>query len=278
MGSNVYIEDVLIVNFLTSFVICSLTKKCLKLKTNKLLFYLCIVLCVASSVLSAYVTLNEILFLLFKFAIGLCLSLFLSYKQSIKTKINTYICFMFNTFVMGGICYAILFLSGKNIHLENINSNKIVAIVILCSIFYYFVCNKLLKVFYSKQNFNSYCHTVKLTINGVSKDIIGFLDSGNNLTYQNLPVCIISYETALLYFKDLSILDLMLKQNVLIDNSQYIKYSTIAGQGSMLVFAPQQFKIKLKENYIDFNCFIGISLNKISTSNSYSILLNSKLF
>ena len=70
----------------------------------------------------------------------------------------------------------------------------------------------------------------------------------------------------------------MLKQKVLIKESQYIKYSTVAGQGSMLIFKPTNFKIKLKENFIDFNCYIGISINQICTSKSYSILLNSKLF
>ena len=278
MSNNIYIEDVIIVNFLTSFVICALTQKSLKNKNNKVLFCVCVFLCVTSSVLSKYVNLNGVLFVFFKLFIGFILSLFLSYKTSIKNKIGTYVVFMFNTFLMGGICYAVLFLSGKNIFIENVNSNLLLIIVLLSSIFYYYLFSKLLKVFYSKQRLNCYCYQVTLTINGIKKTITGFLDSGNNLTFQNLPVCIINFETAIQFYKNLSILDLMLKQNVLIRGAEYIKYSTVSGQSSMLIFKPDILEVKIKNDYIKFNCYIGISLNNISSSNSYSILLNSKLF
>ena len=277
MQGTVYVEDVIIINFLTSFVICALTTKGLKLSISKIRFFVCIFLCVATSITAGLISINNYIFMLIKFILGFFLSSILNNKKTIKSYFICYFCFMFNTFLMGGICYAILLFSGQNIMLNNINSNIIVAVVLLSSILYYFVCSKLLKVFYAKQHIQKYCYNVKITLNNKTEIVTGFLDTGNNLTFNNLPVCIISYITATKFFKDITLMEIMLKK-VIIANSHYIQYSTVSGQGSMLVFAPQKLEIKLQTNYIDFsNCYVGISLKEVSSSNSYSILLNSKL-
>ena len=279
MVNTVYIEDVILVNFLTSFVICTLTIKSLKYSINKWRIFFCIILSVLTSVFSKYLNFFSTFQLIFKLLIGFVLSSVLCEKFKFKDLISCYITFMFNTFLMGGLTFAILFLGGKNLNLQTLSSNFLIIIVILVSIVYYFLFNKLLKVFYQKQHILKFCYQVELTINNNTQSIVGFLDSGNNLKYLDCPVCIISYQTLTKFEKNLSILDLMLKKPVLFLNSSYIKYNTVSGQGSMLVFTPDKLKIKLKDKYLQFSsCYIGVSLNEVSSSNSYSILLNSNLF
>lgn len=276
---ELYIEDTIFVNFLTSFIICVITLKELKIKCNKFRFYLCIVLSIITSLVSIYAKLPDLFYMLIKLLIGFILSTILCLPKKIKSTVTCFLTFMFNTFLMGGLCFAIIGLSGQNIELNNqLNSNITVSIVLSSAIIYYVVVTKLLKVFYAKQKLNNYCYNINLTVNNITKNITGFLDTGNNIKYNNLPISIIPLDLAIHFDKSLNIISLLSKKKVLLKESCYIKYSTVSGQGNMLIFKPDKFEIKMGKTYFDFsNSYIGISLKEISTSNSFSILLNSQL-
>lgn len=276
---EIYIEDAIFVNILTSLIICSLTLKCLKIKKNNFRFILTIVLSVAVSIFSAFITLNNIMYLIIKLAIGIILSSILTKPRKIKQMLTAFLMFMLNTFLMGGVCYAILGFANQNFQLNSaISSNLMVGFVLLSAIVYYLILNKLLKVFYARKQINQYCFSVNLTINNITKNIVGFLDSGNNITHNGLPISIIPLNLAIQFNKSINIVSLLQKNKVLLPESAYIKYSTVSGHGSMLVFKPSKFEIKIGNSFLDFsNSYIGISLKEISSSNSYSILLNSYL-
>ncbi len=276
---EIYVEDAIFVNIITSLIICSLTLKCLKIKKNNVRFVLTIILSVFISLISAFIKLNNTIYFLIKLLIGMVLSAILCKPKKVKQLISSFIVFMFNTFLMGGVCYAILGFAGQNLQLNNyLTSNLIVGFVLLSALVYYLTLNKLLKMFYAKRHMHQYCYNVNLTINKTTKNITGFLDSGNNIKHNNLPISIIPLNLAIQFEKSLNIVSLLQQNKVLLPESSYIKYSTVSGQGSMLIFKPTKLEIKIGNNFIDFsNSYIGISLKEISNSESYSILLNSFL-
>lgn len=181
----IYIEYVLVNNFIIDFLLLKTTFLITgKSKKLKRLFLTCILASVVALVFPL-INLHQVLISLLKICLGIVMLLVSNtYSNNREMLINLFI-FLTLTFVLGGAIFFIYSLIGVSG-----GSEFLVATIIIPCYVIIRVVKGVISYIYRRKNIEQVIYQTEIFISGKKFLARGFLDTGNNVYYQNSPVII----------------------------------------------------------------------------------------
>lgn len=282
----IYIEQILIDNFVINFFILLSLKGVLKAKIKKLNIVL-------SSLLGSVISLCYPLFLnIFWFSIclkillSLVMVLMLKKWQKPKEFVLYYLTFLLLTCLFGGVCLFLLVMFDKNFSPSNYSSYSLPLGVICVIVFFVFlVVKNIFKNFYKRKNVNNFVYKIVLENNGNFDEILGFLDSGNNLVdnITKKPITIVDFFSLKNLTKEVNLADIVLNKqgniNKVFKNAHTIETLSI-GKNVNKILVIQIDKLEIYNDnsvHIINDAIIGLTLKSFVSDIGYSALLNKNL-
>lgn len=282
----IYIEQVLIDNFIINLFIILSLRAILKAKFKKINIVLASLLGSVVALILPLFRFNLIINSLIKILLSLVMVIILKRFTKLKEYLLYYLTFLLLTFVFGGACLFILMSFDKSFKINNYSTYSLPLGVIVVIIFFIFIIIKnIFKNFYSRKKINNFVYKVVVENNDEKDEILGFLDSGNTLVDKltGKPITIVNFYSLKNVLKQISITDIILNKETKINkyfNNVHIVETTSIGnnKNKILVLEVQKLEIYLenKVNIID-NAIIGLTLKNFINDLGYNALLNSKL-
>ena len=180
---TIYIEYVLINNLLIDYILIKGTLATTGVNGKKLRVFFCALFSAVFSLVYPLIIAPLFIVTLIKLSFGLFI-VFLSAKYlSFRSYFLNTAVFFFYTFLTGGAIFGIF-------SLFNIPTGKeiISGLIIFPVYFVYFCLNSVVKFLYRRKNVVSFCYPTQITICGVTKNLQGFLDTGNGVYDGDSPV------------------------------------------------------------------------------------------
>ncbi len=268
---EVYIEDVIVDNFIIDYLILSLTNFSLKQKTPKFKIILSSMIGVAMTILLSKIVLPPIVTIVVKMLTGILMCIVVLQKFSFKNLFLFFMVFLTFTFVLGGFCSFIISLlqrGGKGINLPT-------GLVLLIVVLYCYVLMNVVKVFYKKQKISKYIYKTQIKHRGKNIKIEAYLDSGNILVDKqtNLPVVIINYKTFNKLLPEIDFEKFMFSK-IDCNFGRYIDFDTVSGKGKMFVFQVDEICIDFEGKETKISALLGISSSCFNKNAGFEALLN----
>lgn len=256
----VYIEYVLIDNFVIDYLLLKATFVITNISVKKGRLFLCAFLGGVFALTYPFMQRMGFLLTIIKILFGLLLTLLATNYKSVKSYyVNTLIFFAL-TFLTGG---TILGLS--NILGIELGTEFSVAIIILPTYLIIKGITELIKYIYRRKETVVFLYDVELTLNGKTVKAKGFLDTGNGLYYNNQPVIICNKGLFLSFINSNSVLPKMEK----------IECKTVAGSSILYAVKINTLKIYLLNKPRIFNNVV-MAISKVD-SVDYQVILHSAL-
>lgn len=272
---DIYIEYVIIDNFVIDFCIILAVLKTLSLKLSKPRVFSACAIGTALAIILPLFKLPDILALLIKISLSFVMVIVFSRYKSKKQFAYAFILFYTYTFVMGGACFGLLYLYSSDISLGatfNYSSKVPVGAVVLAVLGYIYLINLIVRFFKKRKDIISFLYDVHIYYKQNDITITGFLDSGNRLYYggNNSPAIIINLKTALRLIK----LDEIIKKNL-----KYITFSTVNNKDKkMPVIISDKVDIFINGQTQEFeNIPLCISFKDFNDTEKYDALLHPAL-
>ncbi len=189
----VYIEYVLLDNLIIDFLILYSVAKILKLRIANLRFFLSLCVAVAFALLTPILNINSGVLFIVKLLMGMIIVGVAFCFSKIKQFMLAYLCFIFATFLMGGICYGLQgFVSGMQIMGTQVNYQSdfpISLIFVGAGIFY--IGGKNIYFALQQKRHNTWIYA---EFCGQVLELLALIDSGNQLLDERtkLPITFIS--------------------------------------------------------------------------------------
>lgn len=177
---QVYIEDILISNFIINYFLLKITSKIFFIKVSKFRFVIAGICGAIIALLYPIFNFTHLLFFVFKLIVGFFLVSIAFYGENFKSLIKYFLSFLFSTFLFGGF---ILLVNLKNQNLINLSVQFFV---------FYIMFIKILNLERSRNKISKFSYKIQTFINEKQKGGIGFVDTGNQITYNTIPLPIIS--------------------------------------------------------------------------------------
>lgn len=282
----IYIEQVLIDNFIINFFIILTLKTILKAKINKINMVLSSLLGSVVALLLPLFGFNLIINSLVKILLSLVMVIVLKKFVKFKEYILYYLTFLFITFLYGGACLFILMYFDKNFKINNFTTYSLpLGVIVLIVFFIMIVIKNIFKNFYNRKKINNYVYKIVIKNNAEKDELLGFLDSGNTLvdSLTGKPITVVNYSSLKNVLKDISITDIILnketKLNKFFKNVHIIETTSIGNnKNKILIIEVEKLEIYL-DNSVNIinNAIIGLTLKNFINDLGYSALLNSKL-
>lgn len=261
---KVYIEQVLLTNFIIDFCILTMIAKFVFSKPNYKHITLSALFGSVATLIFPYLT-NAILTNLFKILSSIIMlqMLHIHKKQLIKS------CLLMLTlsYIIGGAILA-------NFGTQSNGGYSIGAVnliyVFATTISFTLIVSKLIVWVKNKITTNTHIYTTTLVCNNNSITIKSFIDSGNALLDNNQPVSLINFDT-FTRLTNISLNQYITHDFSPLNNPHFINASTIAGKRKILVFTIDELHLNQK---IYKNITLGVALNFDNTK-EYKAILNS---
>lgn len=278
---EVYIEDVIIDNFIIDFIILYITAKLLKVRYKNFWMIISAGIGASFTVLSLVITLSTGLNFLYKFLTAVTMLLIAFNFKSFKQFALRFLTFLFSTALMGGFCFLICFSFGE---ITLINGNIYYKIflpmgIIVGSIFIIaFLVIKIIEVIKFRAYNSNFIYNATLSEKEKTVSSLAFVDTGNTLTdpLTGKPVNIITYKVFQKLFKGIPLHQIILKQvPEKLEQAHYIRVNSVGSKSEMLVFCVEGLKISQK-NFSLFlkNSCLGLTFVNLEKKLSCGLLLN----
>lgn len=283
---EVYIEYVLIDNFVINYLILLLTKKTMKLRTTFLRMLISSMLGTIVAILLPLFSLPSWAMIFIKIILGLLMVFILSRYYKLKEFLFAFLLFLGYTLFLVGASLATLLAFGTSLDLLAQGGYDIavpLGIILLIVAIYVYILVESAKYFTRKKDMQPYIKDVKLFLANKEIDLKGFVDSGNKLYDRKtgLPVVIVSMKSLEKHFSKEVLENLVLENGDLgkFKNVHLISYNTISGEPKkMVVFSADKMVIKSGVNeYITNRFMLGVSYKVFNDAVPYDLLLSSNL-
>ncbi len=252
---TVYIEYVLIDNFVIDFMLLKLTLQILGYRPKLARLFLCALLGAVLSLVTPLMYFNLILLTVFKILSGILIFCFSTKFTSAKDFYRGTLFFFFLTFLLGGTIIGVY-----NIFNLDYNSEFSVATIILPAYFLVKITKSLITYFYKRKNIETNAYFVSIKVKDKKIDLKGFVDTGNMLYDGDNPVIIIGVKNAQ------KLLDGFPK-------IKYLEYGTVSGPAKMTVIENAIVEIYSdKGERIINRASVGVSKENIGSE--YEVILH----
>lgn len=279
-----YIEFVIFQEFVVDFILLYITGSLLYKKIIYKRLVIAAIVGVIYTVLVYSINREFLNYFIIKFLVS-TLMITISYAPSgILEYLKVILCFYILSILIMGIMVLSYF----------IFNSRLTIVLLFCAIFSVFILFKILFYEIRKEKTNKdYYRDVIISLNGNSVEIVGFIDTGNELVdaVSNKPVVIVDinyvkdlfddstfYEIKKAYDKgDENLVDFMFKK---LDNYNFrlLKYGTISSCDEYMIgIVPSKTIIKYNQSQLFIDCVIGIYPSVLSNDNKFQGLLYKKL-
>lgn len=256
----VYVEYLLISNFIIDYLLLKSTLLTSNQKISKRRLVLCSLFSSLFSLIYPLLSSVKIIEITVKLAFGLLIVLLSCKFKSIKSYYVNCVLFFFYTFLTGGGTYALFNLFEINLQSELVG--------VLVTIPVYLIAKggvSVVRYVYKRKEVINFTYQVEITVGDKIQRAVGFLDTGNSVFYDNSPVVFCSKKIAL------SLIDFSKKNNL-----KKISVTTVNGKRQKLCIQNVTLKIynqKIANIYNNVTlCFISDGLEE-----DYDLLLHPAL-
>lgn len=272
----VYVEEVILSNFVITLILLLLTKKIMCQTLTKLRTIIACVFSSVSALIYPLITIQGVVLLVFKLLVGFMI-VSIAFKQSkMKKLFAIFLVFLFLTAIYGGINLMVSYSIYGNFSSGESLPSVLMAVVVF--VVTYLIKNLTVYLEIKKKK-NNFIYEVEFFKKDKVIKTKAYLDSGNLLCEPetNSPIIVINYKLFFNLNDEFSSINLLTENFKDIEKAHYIKISTASGEGKMLVFTIDKLKIKVDKSFLIFNNpTLGLSKNKFSNLDC-DALLNPKL-
>jgi len=282
----VYIEQVLIDNFIINFFILLCLGYVFKAKFKKINMIVSSLLGSVVALILPIFNLNLILSFLIKILLSLSMVSILKKYKKLSEFSLFYLSFVLITFLFGGACLFLLIAFDKSFNVNNFNSYSLpLGVIVIIVFFIMIIIKNIFKNIYKRKNINNYVYKIKLHNNNKCDEILAYLDSGNFLkdNITNKPITIVDFNSLKNILIDINITDILLnrtdKLNKYFNNVHLQNVNSINKGSKILIIEIDKLEIYYGErlNIINNAC-IGLTIKSFINDLGYSALLNVGLF
>lgn len=277
----VYIEYVLIDNMIIDYVILYLTSLIMRTKISIIRLLFGAGIGTIFAFIMPFLNINPFILVIIKMLVGILICICVNKNIQIKALILFYSIFMLMTFVMGGLCIAIIFLLSGELILINYQLDFPMGVVILIICLYSLYLKKVLYSLKKRSKITDYVYDVKLIENGKEVKILAFFDSGNGLfdVESNKPIAIINLSTLIKLITEEQLNYLLIGEYLKsgLKDIHKINYNTVSSSGNLIVFKVDNVILKENNKLLDVDTMIGVSLNNVVKFNNYDALIGPKI-
>ncbi len=278
---KVYIEDVIVDNLVINFIILFLTKRIVKSKSKNVFLVIGSIIGTISSIVFCIFDINDISLLLFKLFTSVLMILSSFDYISFKKFFFNYICFIFNTAILGGMCFFISYSFGQSVNIDGIityNLSLPMGVIIFVIAIVGYILLKIVNVFRHKNKLNTFIYNTILRNNDKELELNAYFDTGNTLIDKKTgkPVFIITYKN---FYK---LFDLTLEKIVQgkvqenLKDAHYIDVGSVGKTSKMLVFCIDEIEIIQNENkYKISKPMLALSYQNLEQKLNCGMILNS---
>lgn len=282
---EVYIEDVILDNFIIDFIILWTTAKLLHLKPNYIFIILASAFGVGLTFVNFFISLTGFFLFAFKLLIGLSMVAIAFREKFFKKIFLQYLTFLFITFIYGGACFLICFSFGNIIIATNgvvsyelaLPLGIIAGIIFAISLFLFQVFQKIK----DKAKVENFVYDAMICNNNCQIHLKAFLDTGNTLIdpITNKPVVFISYDNFKRLFKTVPLHEILLRKPIKqLKNMHYIPALSVGQKSDILIFTIENFSVSQNKFKYHFkNAVLGLTFANLDKQLDCGLLLNSKL-
>lgn len=279
---EVYIEYVILDNLVINTLIIILTLKTLKsLKINKVRVLLSSMVGTVFAIMLPYISLPYTIMILLKISLGIIMTTIFYTPTSFKDFMASTLLFFTYTFVLGGVCFGIIFLFNNNITISSYtlhNFNLPISLFLSIFIIYAYFLYKLVTFTKHLHTTSNLYYTLILKHNNKSYYLKGFLDTGNQLRHEAQPITLINIRSFCKIFK-VPLENIVLNKVPLeqLKDPTYIKIQALTGSNNLLIFKVQELTVKLNKTEVSHKD-IYLGLAKTNFNNKFDCLLNPIMF
>ena len=252
---KVYLDYIFFINFLFDFILLIGVSLVLKRKLSKLRLIISSIFGGISFFL-VFLSISSFIFFIIKILFGLLMVIICFSYKDLKYTLNNLFFLMVLSILLGGFLYFFYIEAGySHIGMIFFPNNKRINILVLLLLSIFIIGIYYLNI--KKQKFsNSTTYKCILKYRGKEYNLIGYLDTGNTLTYYKKPVVILNKDI----IKD--------------DFNLFIPFNTIDKNGILRGF---KANIQIEQLGTFKNIIVGISNDKFHLEGA-DIILNSKLW
>lgn len=272
---EVYIEYVIIDNFVIDYLIVYFTSMILNCKIKKVNKLISVVFGVVCAVILPLISIKIIYLFFVKVLVGLIMVAMLKKYANFREFLITCIVLFSITFLLAGVCYGTNEMFGINTTGGQVLINGFefpVSVFVLFASIYIYLLIMLIKYLRNRNKLSNFYFDVKITQNNNKYFLRGYLDSGNKLFDDSQPVVVIPLKVFVKIFKDYPIEKVALGEAP--NNPHYIYTHSVGEKNKILVLDLDEISIKNNEkSKVYTNVKLGIS--KASFSSDFDLLLHS---
>ena len=276
---EVYIEYVIIDNFIVDMLILLFTCIVLGSKVNKFRLILSTLIGVVGAIFMPLIFLSGIVMLVIKLLLGVLMVAVLKKYPSFSAFFAHLIMFFTFTFVFGGLCYGLCLLLGGSALGVLINAYQFPMglIILVIATYLYLLWKLLLYVRHKNKNISLY-YDVILKVGNEKHYIRGYVDSGNSMYDDGKPIIVISFSAFCKMFRQFPYQNLLLckTDKIPLKNAHFIDYSTAGGDDKMLVFEIDEIIYKNTDRKENHSKNICVGVSKTCFHSDYDCLLHNE--
>lgn len=258
---TVYIEYVLIDNFVIDYMLIKASLVTLNLRVSKIRLFLCSILGSGFALLFVFLDFNGLVNFIIKILFGLILVSISAPKLSAKKLYVLFLTFIIYTFLLGGAIIAVF----TALKLDYSSEISIALMIIPCYVVLGLI-KSVVKFLYNRKDAVNLIFDIDVNLGKISIKERGFLDTGNGAYFLNMPIifCRLSVFSKLL--SDIK------NANKIID----VKVSSIGGEKLTKGVVLDSVKIKNKESEKTITGVVLAVFNK-EFSVDYGVILHPSL-
>lgn len=264
---NVYVEYVVIDNFIIDFLLLLLTFKKRGEKIKKGRIVVSALFGTVVTLFFPFLTFHELIVFFLKIILCCAMVAIPCKKMGFSTYLKKVFKFLILTFAFGGAITGVTSLLGIEYAFLYGSTNSPIpySIVIVLGLSIYFIVLKIYSKLFEKQIVYPFVCVCGLFCNGDKTQAKGFLDSGNHLVYNGQGVCIAS---------DKLVQELFLSGVIKGAPKGLVGLKTVAGEDVIKIYEIERLEIYFnKKKNIFYKAQIGVSDKKLFTHEDYDLLL-----
>ncbi len=275
---EVYIEFVVLDNLIINYVLLNFVNLTLKLNAKKYLMLLSSCVGMIVAIFLPLLSLHNMVLFIIKLLLGIIMILIIKKQKNIKQYLLAYLLFLTYTFVLGGMCFGLMFMLNMKTTFSGVilyNFEIPISLFVLLVLFYSKLLFKLIRNIQKKFVYHTFYYDVKITHNNKSVYISAFLDSGNHIEIDNGGVNIINLNAFIKLFPNINYQQIILGnlKNCGLKNAEFINVGSAVSSNKMLIFNVDQIEIiKDDSSVLIQNAKLGLTKSKFS--NNFDCLLS----
>ena len=276
---EVYIEYVIIDNFIIDMLILLFTSLVLGSKVGKLRLVLSTLIGVVGAIFMPFIYLPNIILFFIKLVLGVIMVVVLKNYLTFRDFFAHFMMFFTFTFVFGGLCYGICLLLGDSTLGVLVNAYEFpMGLIVLVVATYLFLLWKLLIYVRHKNKNISLYYDVVLKMGEDRYYFRGYIDSGNSMYDNGKPVVVISLSTFCKIFKQFPYQNLLLckADNMPLKNARFVDCTTAGGESKMLVFDVEEIRYKNIDQKEISTANVSVGVSKRCFKSDFDCLLHSE--